>query len=439
VVAGDRPGWDAGLGGRRRKIQKPAWSDWLALGLVAATAPVFLFPRPGWTWIFMLAPAVWMLRLRREDSRGVIRRTPLDWGIGLLAMQIAVSCLLIPNIELSLPKAAGTLFGIILFYSTLAVLLSEKTLKTGIVLFLVAGSGLAVFGVIGIMMVPERPFAEILPGLMKAIPRYNWRLPGAESGINPNALAGSLCLVIPLALVLLFSRKARAARIALLGMVSFIFLAVIFLLQAVSVWLALLVSLGLVGKKKNKRLWLAAGGVLILGFFMFGRPARTVIREKFELRYGLWSTGIEAVQRNPLLGVGMDRLRRNPGIGPDLVHAHNQLIHTAAELGIPGLVAYLSILIGAGWMCLDVSRRARAAWMRDAARGLGAGQIAFLIFGMGDAIPLGGKNGVFFWASLALIATLYNYVILGTEILNKEEQAIDYGCHLSMKREGKQT
>lgn len=64
--------------------------------------------------------------------------------------------------------------------------------------------------------------------------------------------------------------------------------------------------------------------------------------------------------------------------------------------------------------------------MRDAARGLGAGQLAFLIFAMGDAIPLGGKNGVFFWVSLALITGLYRYVDLRSEMMEKEAQAI--GC-----------
>lgn len=102
-------------------------------------------------------------------------------------------------------------------------------------------------------------------------------------------------------------------------------------------------------------------------------------------------------------------------------------------------IAYLAILIGAGWMCLDVSKRAKTAWMRDAARGLGAGQLAFLIFGMGDAIPLGGKNGVFFWVSLALIAAMYNYVNRRSEIVDKEAQARGSGHNLSVTREDQRT
>ena len=412
----------------RLRERAGVWLDHIFLGIVLAAVPLFLFPR---VWYAEMGIVFGSMLVGRGAIRGrFLERTPLDWGIGLLALQIAVSSAIFPDIKIGLPKIAGTLLGIILFYSALSVLSSEKVIKKGIIFFLAAGTALAVFGVVGIMMVPEQPFAKILPSLTKAIPWHNWKLSGAESGINPNALAGSLCFVIPLALVLLFSGKARVVRIAFLGMVSFVFLAVMFILQALSVWLALLISLGLVEMKKKTRLWIAAGGVLILGFFLFSRPVRTVILGKFEFRYAPWSTGVKVIQRHPLLGIGMDRLRYDPGIGYESAHAHNQLIHTAAELGIPGVVAYLAILIGAGWMCLDVSRRAKAAWMRDAARGLGAGQLAFLIFGMGDAIPLGSKNGVFFWVSLALIAAMYNYVNLGSEIDDKEAQAMGCGRNL---------
>jgi len=50
-----------------------------------------------------------------------------------------------------------------------------------------------------------------------------------------------------------------------------------------------------------------------------------------------------------------------------------------------------------------------------AARGLGAGQLAFFIFGPGDAVPLGAKPGILFWISLATIASLYNFMIRNSE------------------------
>jgi len=242
------------------------WMDRLFLGAVLAATPLFLFPRPRFAWVGIVLGG--MLVARGAIWGRFLERTPLDWGIELLGLMILATCFVVPDIELSLPKVAGTLFGIVLFYSALAVLSSEKAIKMGMIFFLAAGSALAVFGVIGMMWSAEEPFSKLLPRLTTGIPLHNWKLPGAELGINPNALAGSLCFVIPLALVLLFSGKAQAARIVLLGMVSLVLLAVMLLLQAVSVWLALFISLGLVGMKKKKRLWIAAGGGVDPGIFL---------------------------------------------------------------------------------------------------------------------------------------------------------------------------
>ena len=74
-------------------------------------------------------------------------------------------------------------------------------------------------------------------------------------------------------------------------------------------------------------------------------------------------------------------------------------------------MAYLAILIGAGFMCFDIWRKSNIGWMRMTALGLGCGQLAHLIFGMADSIPLGAKVGIFFWFSLALITAMYNYML----------------------------
>ena len=130
---------------------------------------------------------------------------------------------------------------------------------------------------------------------------------------------------------------------------------------------------------------------------------------KYEVRMGLWNEGVEAVAENPWFGAGLNQFRMRPGVEYELSHAHNHLIHTAAELGIPGLVAYLAILIGAGYMCIMVWKKRKDEFMRMAVLGLGAGQVAHFLFGMGDSIPLGAKTGVLFWVSLALITGIYNY------------------------------
>jgi O-antigen ligase len=159
---------------------------------------------------------------------------------------------------------------------------------------------------------------------------------------------------------------------------------------------------------------------LLMGFVILSRPERILVKgnavkdyiaeKKIGVREPFWMAGIKTIKEYPLSGIGMNRIRLLPSVGYESSHVHNQLIHTAAELGIPALVAYLAILIGAGWMCYKVWLQSGVGWMRAAALGLGAGQMAHFVFGMGDSIPLGAKPGVFFWFSLALITAMFNYI-----------------------------
>ena len=84
-------------------------------------------------------------------------------------------------------------------------------------------------------------------------------------------------------------------------------------------------------------------------------------------------------------------------------------------MGIPALIALLALLAGAGFLCIQVWKKAPRAWMKMTALGLAAGQLAHLIFGIFDSIPLGAKPGIFFWLSLALITALHNHVSFDQE------------------------
>ncbi len=101
------------------------------------------------------------------------------------------------------------------------------------------------------------------------------------------------------------------------------------------------------------------------------------------------------------------QVRREREVRYFLSSAHNQFLHVAVELGIPALIAYLAILLLMGYMCVQVWKTSDAAWMRMTALGLGWGQLAFLFFGLTDAIQPGAKVGILFWISLALISVLY--------------------------------
>jgi len=420
--------------------------DWLEVALLAAMAPFFVFPKTETVWSYLVFPVIWILRWAVEGKSevgqkgaavGSLRglrphRTIIDLAIAVLAIQLFISCLVIADIEASLPKISGILYGILVFYALLRVLTSKAFIRAGIGVFIAGGVSLTVIGMMG-MLESREPFAgKLLTFLFKKVPHKNWGFQGAELGLNPNAVAGVMTIFVPLSIVIAVwaltkkrGRESISSYLQGLGAVVFtvvscFFCFVLFLTQSVASWLALGISLWLVlpsWKTKAVGLVPAVAFVFAVLVFLPGKVNQAAYKEqqpfwktKVEARHRWWDEGLKAVGEKPVTGIGVNQLRMRPGFGYEHSHAHNQMLHTAAELGIPGLVAYLAILMAAGWMSWEVWRKAPVGWMRVAAQGLAAGQLAHFIFGLGDSIPLGAKPGIFFWVSLALIAAMYHYM-----------------------------
>ena len=82
-------------------------------------------------------------------------------------------------------------------------------------------------------------------------------------------------------------------------------------------------------------------------------------------------------------------------------------LQMAMDLGIPGLVAYLALLSGFGYMVCKVYVTSSSAFTRAVALALGLGVLAHQIFGLTDAITLGAKPGIILWVMLAVAAGLW--------------------------------
>ena len=189
--------------------------------------------------------------------------------------------------------------------------------------------------------------------------------------------------------------------------------------KSIGTWISLAIALTLMGHWKRP---IKVGIVVIFLIISVGLISKQnqsspkmnqrilqIINRSIEDRVIIWNNALEVVKGHSVFGIGLDQLRRNPKFTYETAHAHNQFLHTAAELGIPGLIAYLAILIGVFWMTLEVRKSVLPEWMRLTSRGVGTGIFAFTLFGMGDAIPLGAKPGIFFWISLAMITSIYLY------------------------------
>ncbi len=406
-------------------IKKGSWIDWIQFIVICLLAPFFLFPSMKFAWVLLIVP--WILILRWLVKKNFFERTVLDWAIFILIIQVFATCLIVPDLSFSLPKIAGVLFGIIFFYSAINLLRTKKLIRDGIVSFLLGGLILSIISILGMIRF-DLKYRSDLNKIYKLIPKINFHLPGADEGFNPNAIGGVLIIIFPLFIILVVPHLQRKKQNILLynNQLFLIFLLIGFLIISLVLWsthsrgslVGLLLSIWLILMlgSRGKKWGLILIFVFIAAYFMsVGLDNIPVVvkdvKSKLDLRFKTWNLAIEKISSTPVLGIGMNQLRRHPLLHYTRAHAHNHLLHTATELGIPGLVAYLAILIGTGFMCFEIWRRSDVGWMRMTALGLGCGQLAHFIFGMADSIPLGAKVGIFFWFSLGLIAAMYNYTI----------------------------
>jgi len=403
--------------------------------ILAAIAPALLFPTPARLVVLILVPVIWASA--RLTGRPTIPRTPFNISLGLLLAMIAVSVFVTFDLRLSLAKVTGLTFGILVFWAVTRWTTTTRRLAAAITAFVFAGAGLAVVGLLGTDWVTKFSLFETI---VSHVPKAIRGMPGAEQGFHPNEVAGCLILFVPLQITLLVSGADRwvlremgwgddrsrwvvCAEIAMLGLTT----GTLLLTQSRGAWLGLLVAsvAFLAWHSRTTRMAAVlclAGGIALVAAIGPERALGAVIsasgrriNSNVSGRVELWSRAISAIEDFPLTGMGMNTFREVlPVLYPtfltepttDVAHAHNQLLQTALDLGVPGLIAYISIWLVAAALLMDVLRKMDAPVYRSVAGGLGCGLIAYFTFGATDAIALGARVGFLFWFVVALSAVL---------------------------------
>jgi len=403
------------------------------------TAPFFLFPTPARTPVLLVLPILWLAAWLADGQ--VLPHTPLNAALLLFSLMLLVSLWTTFDLAYSLPKIAGLLLGLGAYFAIVRVTGDQPAALWRVVaLFVLSAGGLAALGLVGIDWLDKVPaltaVSERLPVLIRG-------LPGAETGFSANEVAGALILILPLQVGLLVTAWQRwphlpisdplaaRPRLWLAAQVVLILLSggLLVLTQSRSAWLGFGIGLALLLAGSGRRarwLLLGAGVLAILVLLVAGGPrevasllAKTVgsdIDAKAIQRQALWYYGLLAVRSFPFTGMGLNMFRRAlPELYPtvplpagfDITHAHNHLLQAAINLGLPGLVAYLALWLGAAGALLATYRSTADAWLRILALGLAAGLSAYFGYGLFDVIDFGAKLGIFFWFALGLTVSLY--------------------------------
>lgn len=405
------------------------WPRGAALALALATA--LFAPYLWWLGLGGIALA-WGLRRWALGHWWV--RTPLDWPLWLLTLSGVTSYAAAVYVTGEWVSAFARLLifglGLTLFADLAGIQPNRINLRRAWLVFAMAGAAMASLGVLGGALPDKLP---LVGALAQRVPRLLAGWPGAASGFHPNQVAGTLLWFLPAPLAVWWARRRDSADFpstpgfsfliwACLGLCGASFILMqsrIALLGAVVASISLLPFFGRRGQWATVVIVGAAvGGIVMIG------PARLsafitsqFIQEATGIfdpgwRQRLWVAGLQATHDFALTGMGLGLFRR---LGPylyyfpilpgDVGHAHNIWLHTGAEMGLPGLISQAALWGLSAALVLGGIRRRHAlrpyylaAWWT---------LTAYTVFGLTDAVALGAKTSLAWWAYLGLLALVY--------------------------------
>ncbi len=407
------------------------WVRYGELAALGALAPLFVFPDPALTPWLMAIPVA--LRLVRWGVTGQVSRvTPLNPPLLGLAGMLSLSLLVTYDAALSFPKVAGVFYGIVLAETLATHLRSRRAIRAmtaGICMVSVAIALVALLGTkwVGSTKIPL--VSPLMTPIYEALPRAVEGMPRAETGFSPNQVGGTLAFAVPLwATLWLHATSAwrwQVGRIAVAVATTAGFALTGFVLMltqsrtaigAVTLVLWLLVlgfwrRYALAPKAVLVVLMVLATGLEVLLLTTLG--GGEVFDSSLSLagRVEIWNRSWHVLWDHAVTGIGFDTLPSVVHaryttffIAPDndFTHAHNLFLQTALDLGIPGLVAFVGLLLTASGLLLGAAQRSRGTAEGAIALGLLLGLAAHVAFGLTDAIALGQKPGLLLWVYLGL-------------------------------------
>jgi putative inorganic carbon (HCO3(-)) transporter len=371
-----------------------------------------------------------------------------------MLLMVLVSMYATFAMSFSLGKIAGVLLGVGVFYALVGWASSSRRAAWAVAAYVLFGLPLAILGLLGINWTNKLP---ALSQLSAHLPSIVKGLPGAESGLQPNEVGGALVWIVPVQLSLLgwslarksASRKARWILPIGLLLLTAMCTGTLVLTQSRSALIGFALGMGLLlwlGMPKVRLafvllLVLAAATAIFLGPQTIanklvdragpeGNPTEGIT--SLQDRTEIWSRAIYGIEDFPFTGMGMNAFRRvMPILYPmfsvapetDLAHAHNELLQAALDLGLPGLIAYMAIMLLATALLVQTWQSATEGWVRAAVAGIAAGLLAHFVYGITDAIALGAKPGVLLWWLLGLSVVLWQTTVVYDTQIRADEQA----------------
>lgn len=382
-------------------------------------APLLILPNRYSPIALVLLPAVWLLRLVSRLFNGQALAT--DWPfLGLLLMTI-VSLYPSVDLDVSRPKFYGLILGFYLF--SLIAKRGWATSQRVLAWLLVSGGvAVALAGILGTdWNTAKLPF---LSHIYSMLPRLITQVPNSfgtrTAGLHPNEVGGTLALLLPFALSLTAFSETRRVR-SVLAVSSVIMFGALILSASRSAMIGIIAAGLTIAILRWPRLLVAVPVIIVavLGAVVYSGPSGigefllaidTAGASTGADRLEIWSRAFTMIQHFSFTGIGLNNFPITlnliyplalQGSTEPIPHAHNIFLQVALDLGVPGLIAFIALLVAVA-SYLPRAWRGHAGWEQGLITGLATGLLAHLVYGATDAVALGAKPGLFLWAMLGM-------------------------------------
>lgn len=379
-----------------------------------------LFPTGRWPFLALaLVALTWLCRWLAFKRLTVT--TGVDVPIFIILLMALVGYSISVEPALSQTRLWSLILGIVVFYGLVNTLRSEKHIwiASSFLAFLTVGiAGISLLGTDWqqTRLIEASWIYDRLPTLIRGLP--NSGVPRASDLIQPRFVGITMGVLVAVFLALLSFSSHRNLRllslvVIIVGLVTLlltqtlaglagVLVAVLFLAVWRNRWFLLAVPFGLAGGLASL---LATGPTRVIQYLLsVDNPVGIAVA----LRLDIWSRALAMIRDMPYTGIGLNTfpvIQTNfyPGfiLGP-APHAHNLFIQTALDLGLPGLAAFLYLLVAWTFLVWSKYRSTENREYRILLLGLIAGVLSYVVAGSIDAMMLGAKPSVAFWILLGM-------------------------------------
>lgn len=391
-----------------------------------------------------LAPAAWQpfvvaalfagWLLRWLVTRRLLPPAPLHVALGVLLLWLPVNIWAAVEPATAWQAAGYLLLGVASYGAAIAWAPFQQRPQLLAWLLVAFAAVLAVIG--PLLPTPEAAWPLIGP-LQQAVAPITARL--GES-INPNILAGALVVLLPLVAALAVGALGAPPQISrwlrgLLWLLAGLIVAVVVLAASRGALLGVGTGLLIVTAWRWPRLGWVTLVVVVAGVSASIWLAPTTWLDQLgsggvvggmDERIEIWSRALYALQDFSFTGVGLGAFNQvipllypyfliSPAV--DIPHAHNLVLQVGVDLGVPGLIAWLAMLLTIFALLGSVLYRRRHDITATLAAGVLGGLAAMLTHGLLDAPLWSTKLAFVPWLLFALA------VLLGAQAPGKTSAA----------------